>query len=85
MINLGTNDHLPKAGTAPAPDAAGFLVYAKGALSAGNDLAVRNMSSLREAEAWCVRMPTPGSLLRPSPVLPTRPLTLCVFKSHMFC
>lgn len=52
MINLGTNDHL---GTKPdpKPDAEGFLVFAQGALSTGNDLTVSNMSSMSDAEAWC--------------------------------
>eukprot|EP01048_Picozoa_sp_COSAG05_P020112 COSAG05_NODE_3332_length_2146_cov_1.768930_2_plen_385_part_00 len=52
VINLGTNDHL---GTKPdpEPDAAGFLVFAEGALSAGNDLLVQNFSSINAAEAWC--------------------------------
>ena len=52
VINLGTNDHL---GTQPdpKPDAEGFLVFASGALSTGNDLTVSNMSSMSDAEAWC--------------------------------
>jgi hypothetical protein len=28
-------------------------VFAEGALSAGNDLTVSNMSSISDAEAWC--------------------------------
>jgi hypothetical protein len=52
VINLGTNDHL---GTKPEPkpDAAGFLVFAGGVLSAGNDLIVSIVSSIGDAEAWC--------------------------------
>ena len=35
------------------PNNEGFPVFAKGALQAGNDLDVRNISSLAAAETWC--------------------------------
>lgn len=35
------------------PNSEGFLVFARGALQAGNDLDVRNVSSLAAAETWC--------------------------------
>ena len=52
VINLGTNDHLGSTPD-PAPDSSGFLVFATGALSAGNDLATMNVSTISDAEAWC--------------------------------
>ena len=52
VINLGTNDHLGSAPD-PQPDSSGFLVFTKGALSAGNDLVTKNVSTLSTAEAWC--------------------------------
>jgi hypothetical protein len=52
VINLGTNDHLGSAPD-PQPDSSGFLVFSKGALSAGNDLTIKNVSAISVAEAWC--------------------------------
>jgi hypothetical protein len=52
VINLGTNDHLGSTPD-PQPDSSGFLVFAKGALSAGSDLAINNVSTISDAEAWC--------------------------------